>query len=84
MYLLMISGILGLFVNTLTANNKSSFCNSENLEQAIQMQFSKKQKTLSEFLDLFLKSTSNFEHFETKYDPHSLCISEITDCERCG
>ena len=48
------------------------------------MQLSKKQKTLSEFLDLFLKSTSNFEHFETKYDPHSLCISEITDCERCG
>ena len=66
--------LLGLFVNTLTANNMSSFRNSENL---IQMQLSKKQKNLSECLDLFLKSPSNFEHFEKKYDPDSLCISEI-------
>ena len=43
------------------------------------MQLSKKQKTFSELFSAFLKSRSNFHHFEKKCDPHSLCISEITD-----
>ena len=41
-------------------------------------------KTKSFFFELFaafLKSILNFEHFEKKYDPHSFCISEITDSE---
>ena len=45
------------------------------------MQLSKKQITLLQCFSAFLKSRSNFEHFEKKNDPHSLFISEITDCE---
>ena len=43
MSLLVISKILGLFVNTLTADDKYSFRNSENLRQPITMQLFKKQ-----------------------------------------
>ena len=42
------------------------------------------QKTFSGFLAPFWKSTSSFKHFEKEDDPHGLCISEITDCERLG
>ena len=41
------------------------------LMQSIQMQLSKKQKSLSEFLFPFLELRLNFEHFEKKGDPHS-------------
>ena len=41
MFLLVISEILGLLVNTLTVDNKYSLSNSENLPQPIQMQLSK-------------------------------------------
>ena len=37
---------------------------------------------ISHFFTAFLKSTFNFEHFETKDEPHSLCTSEILDRER--
>ena len=80
----MISEILGLLVNTLTADDKYSLRNSENLSQQIQMHLSKKQKTFSHILAPFLKSTSNFQHFETKDYPNSLCVSEITDCQIWG
>ena len=46
---LVICEILGLLVNTLTAEDKYSACNGENLPQPIQMQLSKKQKTFSQF-----------------------------------
>ena len=46
------------------------------------MQLSKKQKNFSEFLFAFLKFRSTLEHFEEKYDPHSLYICKIRDCER--
>ena len=49
-----------------------------------QMQLSKKLKTFCLFFCPFFKSASNFEDFESKDDFHSLCISEITDCERHG
>ena len=48
------------------------------------MELSQKQKTLSHFFSLFLKSTLNFEHFQKKDDPHSLCVSEITDSQKHG
>ena len=48
------------------------------------MQLSKKLKTFCLFFCPFFKSASNFEDFESKDDFHSLCISEITDCERHG
>ena len=46
------------------------------------MQLSKKQKTFSEFFSAFLKTISNFEHFGREDDPHSLCISQITDSKK--
>ena len=48
------------------------------------MELSNKQKTFSQFFAPLLKSTSNFERFEVKTDPHSLSISEITDLEKRG
>ena len=57
-------------------------CNRENLPQSIQMQLYKKQKTLSQLFAIFMKSTSNLEHFVKKYDPRSFCVSEIMDWER--
>ena len=50
--------------------------------QTIQMHLSKKQNVFSEFSLEFFESALNFEHFQKKDDPHSLCISEITDHER--
>ena len=46
------------------------------------MQFSRKQKTLSEFFSEFLKSPLNFDYFLEKHDPESWCISGITDQEK--
>ena len=47
-----------------------------------QMHSSQKENTFSEFFSPFLESALNFEHFQKKDDPHSLCISEITGHER--
>ena len=44
----------------------------------------RKEKTFSEFFPSFLKSSLNLEHFEKKGDPHSSCISEITDSQKHG
>ena len=74
---LVISEIIGLFVNTLTVDDKYSLCNSENLCKRNQMQLSKKQKSFSQFHAPFLKPASIFEHFEKEDDPHSLYISEF-------
>ena len=48
------------------------------------MQLSGKQKTFSEFFAAFLKSSLNFEHFQTKDDSHSRGISKITESEKEG
>ena len=50
--------------------------------QKFQIHLSKKQTNFSEFFSPFFESALNFEHFQKKDDPHSLCISEITDHER--
>ena len=63
--------MLGLFVNTLTANDKYSLLKRDNLLQHLQMQLSQKQKT---FLDIFVpfsKFRFNSAHFPKKDDPHS-------------
>ena len=60
-----------MFVNTLSADDKYSFLNRDNLTQPIQMQLSRKEKTFSEFFCAFLKSSLNFEHFQKKDDSHS-------------
>ena len=80
--MLVLCKILGLFVNTLTADDKYSLLNRDNLTQPIQILLSQKQKTFSPFLSSFLKSTLNFEHFQKKDDPPNRCISEITVSEK--
>ena len=79
--LLLTCQILGLLVNTLAADEKYLVLHRNNLTVPIQIQLSKKQKNISKFFAAFLKSKLDFEHFEKKDDPHSFCISEITDSE---
>ena len=55
-----------VFLKTLTAENKYSFCNIWNLEELYQMQLSKKLNRLCKFFSLFLTSASNFQNFEKK------------------
>ena len=71
-----------MFVNTLTADDKYSLLNRDNLTQAIQTLLSQKPKAFSEFFSSFLKSTLNFEHFQKKDDPHNRCIFEVMDSEK--
>ena len=78
------SKILGLLVNTLTAEYKYSRRNMKTLTQQVQTKFSLKQKTFSEFFIAFLKSTWNGEHFQKKGESSSLSISEIIDSKRGG
>ena len=73
---------LRLLVKTLTDDEKYSLLYRENLTQPIQILLSQKRKTFSQFFSAFLKYTLNFEHFQTKDDPHSRCISQITVSEK--
>ena len=81
MSLLVVHGILGLLFNTLTIDDKYSLRNRDYLPQPIQMQLPKKQKAFPQLFAGFLKSTSKFQHFEKKDEPHSCCNSEIRDYE---
>ena len=60
---LVLGEILGVSVNTLTADPKYPIQDCENLQLPIQMQLSEKEKALSSFFVLFLESKSNFNHF---------------------
>ena len=42
------------------------------------------KKTFPQFFVAFLKLTFHFKFFEKKDDLHSVCILEITDCEKRG
>ena len=64
--MLVLCKILGLFVNTLSEDDKYCLFYNDNLMQPIQILLSQKQKTFSQFFSGFLKSTLNFEHFEKK------------------
>ena len=64
--MLVLFKISGLFLNTLTDNDKYCLLYRDNLTQTIQILLSQKQKTFSEFFSPFLKSTLNFEHFQKK------------------
>ena len=66
----------------MTAVDKCSLPNRDNLVQPIPMQLSQKLKTFSEFLATFSKSCLNFEHFQKKDDADSLFICEATTCEK--
>ena len=73
--LLVICKSLRLFVKTMTAVDKCSLPNRDNLMQPIHMQLFQKLKTFSQFFIAFSKSNINFEHFRKKDDAHSLLIS---------
>ena len=68
----------------MTADDKYSLLNRENLTQQIPTQLSQKQKAFFIFFLAFSKSTLNFEHFQKKDDLHSLFISYITHSEKRG
>ena len=70
MFLLEICKILRLFVKTLTADDKNSLLNRDNLTEPIHILLSVKQKAFLQFLG-FLKFTLNFEHFPKRNEPHS-------------
>ena len=76
--------ILRLLVNALTADDKYSGSNMQNLPQQFQTPASQKQKTFSWFFIAFLKGAWNLEHFQKKDEYPSLIISEIIDAEGCG
>ena len=80
--MLVLCKILGLFVNTLTDDDKYSLLYRDNLTQQIEILLSQKPKTFSHFFAAFLKSTLNFEHVQEKDDPHSRCISQISVSEK--
>ena len=76
--------ILRLFVNALTADDKYSDSNMQNLPKQFQTPASTKQKIFSGFFIAFLKCAWNLEHFQKKDDFSSLIISEFIDAERRG
>ena len=60
-----------MFVNTLTADDKYSLLNRDNLTQPIRAPLSQKQKACAKSFLAFSKSTLNFESFQKNDDPHS-------------
>ena len=66
----------------MSAVDKCSLPNRDNLMEPIHMQLSQKLKTFSGFFNVFSKSRLNFELFQVKDDAHSLFISDSTVCEK--
>ena len=63
---LVLCKILGLFLNTLTDDEKYCLLYRKNWMQPIQILLSQKKKTFSHFFSPFLKSTLNFQQSQTK------------------
>ena len=80
--MLVLYKILGLFVNTLTDDNKYSLLYRDNLTQQIQILLFQKPKTFSQLSSEILKDRLNFAHFQKKDDRHSRCSSQITVSEK--
>ena len=83
-HLLKICKMSKLFPNTLTADGKCSLLDRDNLTQRIQMSFSRKQRTFSQFFSSFMKSSLNLEPFQKEDDTHNWRISKITDSKKHG
>ena len=66
----------------MSAVDKCSLRNRDNLMQPIHMQLSQKLQPLSWFFNVFSKSRLNFEYFQKKDDARNLFISEATACEK--
>ena len=71
------------FLNTLTPNDTYSINSKDKWMETIRMRLSQKQKSFPQFFTPLFASALNLEHFQKKDDRHSLCISEITNHERC-
>ena len=68
----------------MSAVDKCSLPNRDNLMQPIHMQLSQNLKTFPGFFSASSKSRLNFEYFQKNNDAHSLFISEATACEKRG
>ena len=68
----------------MSAVDKCSLPNRDNLMQPIHMQLSEQVNTFSQFFNVFSKSRLSFEYFQKKDEAHSLFISEATACEKRG
>ena len=68
----------------MSAVDKCSVPNTDNLMQLIHMQLSQKLKTFSRFFNVFSKSRLSFEYLKKKDDAHTLLISDATACEKHG
>ena len=68
----------------MSAVDKCSLPNRDNLMEPIHMQLSQKLKTFCEFFLAFSKSSLNFELFQKKDDADSLFITGATACEKRG
>ena len=66
----------------MSAVDRCSLPNTDNLMQLIHMQLSQKLKTFSGLFPAFSKSSLNFEHFQKKDDAHSLFICGAKACEK--
>ena len=68
----------------MSAVDKCSLPNRDNLMEPIHMELSQKLKSFSRFFAAFSKSRLNFEYFQKNNDAHSLFISEATACKKRG
>ena len=68
----------------MSAIDKCSLPNKDNLMHPIHMQVSQKTKKFLWFYLAFSKFRLYFGHFSRKDDPHSLFISVVTICEKRG
>ena len=55
----------------MTADDKYSLLNRDNITLPIPTQLSQKQKAFSDIFFSFLECALNLEHFQKKDDPHS-------------
>ena len=78
------SKILGLFVNTLTAEYTYSRRNMQTFTQQVQTPLPLKQKIFLDFLLPFWNSHEMENIFKKKGESFSLSISEIIDSKRSG
>ena len=78
------SKILGVFVNTLTAEYKYSGRNMQNFQQQLQTKLSRKQKAFSGFFIAFLKCAVSWGHFEKKDEPSGASTPKVIDSTGSG
>ena len=68
----------------MSAVDKCSLPNRDNLMEPFHMRLSQKLKTFCKFFLAFSKSRLNFELFQKKDDADSLFITGATACEKRG